>query len=199
MTVLGSSSSNSLTIWSTDTASLSCRWLVKSRIFRQALRQSCRVIKCLLVAIWSNIWCCWRFPRSALISVVNGYILNITKYQTHTFKSHLLTYHPWFSPVLLLVQISPGFPFGQTEAVGGTCTLPVQVFGLLECKCMSLLPFRLIGSVSCQTVIFQFSWPFDWFSLLFVFLGSLLSRAAPSRQHVYRRLLIKFCIDTRLT
>ena len=102
MTGLGSSSSNSLTIRSTDTASLSCRWLVKSRIFRQALRQSCQVTKCLLVAIWSNIWRCWRFPRSTLISVVNGYILNITKYQTHTFKSHYT-----HTPSMILSSVTP--------------------------------------------------------------------------------------------
>lgn len=68
MTGLGFSSWSSCTILSTETASFVCLWLVKSRMLRQTLRQSCCVIKCFLETVSSNSfrWC--LSPISSLMS-----------------------------------------------------------------------------------------------------------------------------------
>ena len=119
---------NSLTILSTNIASLLCQWLVKSRIFRQVLRQSCQVMTCLLVAFWSNIslwWCLLGLPWD----LYNGYQSSMhTKWSLNIVNIHVL-----HIPFMILSRVNPCANFSwvslQTDWSSGryTWTLPLQV------------------------------------------------------------------------
>ncbi len=64
----GHSSLSSLTTRSTEMASSECRCVLKSLTFLQMFQQSCRVMKCLLVACSLNVVLCERLPNCARIT-----------------------------------------------------------------------------------------------------------------------------------
>ena len=86
-------------------------------------------------------------------------------------------YHSWFSPVSILVQISPGSLCRQTEAVGGILGLfhYKWVFVWVQVHVTSM-PFLLIGSV-WHTFLLNSNPPVCWtlwvvFSSVLFILGS---------------------------